>query len=200
MNEITDIIMKQKTIKIDKATLLAVELPEGAYCPNICQLPPSIGVNYFLYENGVNTPYKESLDIPKGNWQLLGRVPDIMEEQWGGIVEDASYKYPYEFTRKYENYDEGDFDFNCSSESALSLLRANEIYFENKYGDRRPPNLPIDADPYTSKEGYIKFREERKHLPHGDLMVSYEAYCMAWQEAQSKVWDKERTYLFIKVD
>lgn len=160
-------MLKTKTITTDKATVLVVELPEGAYYPNICQLPPSIGVNYFLYENGVNTPYKESLDIPKGNWQLIGRMPDITEEQAHSIVDKEFNEMTDEWF--YRNYSQ-DYDYNYTvGESLYSLLQANEVYFENR--------KPWEKD-----------------------VLQRNIDNMLDKESQSKVFDKERTFLFIKVD
>lgn len=177
--------MKQKTITTDKATLLVVEMREGiteiGNTDKRISIPDRKGGHHFVY----------------GNWQLLGRLPEITEEQADKVVDE--YTYNTGEIDGYYDY-ENDTQTDCPIESLNSLMYTNEVYFENKYGDERPPNLPVDADPYTSKKGYIKFREERKHLPPSDLMVSYEAYCMSWQESQSKVWDKERTFLFIKVD
>lgn len=158
-------MIKAKTITTDKSTVLVVEIPEGAYYPNICQLPPIIGVNYFLYENGVNTPYKEPLDIPKGNWQLLGRMPDTTEDQAGKIV-DEDNDYGITLYQNYTTTSMRYFDEQISAiESLYSLLQANEVCFENR---------ELKWKTFDTEEKY--------------------------KQAQSKVWDKERCYIFIKVD
>lgn len=175
ISEISE-VMKNKTIVTDKSTLLVVELPQGAYYPNICQLPPYIGVNYFLYENGVNTPYKEPLDIPKGNWQLLSRLPDITGEQASKVVDSHYVCEPWEQQGvwSYKDYcSENTYVWEIYK-SLYSLLQVNEVYFENSLGD------------FDSFDKLV-FNHSKDRLRE-------------WQEAQSKVWDKERCYLLIKVD
>src|SRR5690606_7771706 len=106
------LVMKQKTITLPHCELLVVELPYGAknirIDTNQSVIPYGKEVNYEVPGTKESYGYEETegFALPQGNWQLLGRLPDITEGQWKGVVEDASYKYPYEFTRKYENYNE----------------------------------------------------------------------------------------------
>lgn len=74
----------------------------------------------------------------------------------------------------FYNIMEGDPDilpFTSWREDFEKLLQANEVYFENKYRETIPYGFEEDA-------------MERQ----------------LWRTAQFKVWDKERTYLFIKGD
>lgn len=155
--------MKQKTITTDKATLLVVEVPEGAHSVRVCKHIRD-GIHYLLYDGGINTAYKEYL--PDGNWQLIGRIPDITEEQAERIVSSrikggGLISYPKQ--KCFKDYKNGGYPKGLTSLYSLkTLLQANEVYFENPI----PP--------------FIERLEDFK-------------------EAQSKVWDKERTYLFKKV-
>lgn len=136
--------MKQKTIKTDKGTLLVCEFPEyyrvyhrangTIFCSNV--------------RNKNAKPVWDSLE---GNWQLLGRLSEITEEQSSKVVPTMPIQKGK--TKRYIT----------AKEAVHSLLQANEVYFENPI----PP--------------FIERLEDFK-------------------EAQSKVWDKEHTYLFIKVD
>ena len=98
-------MLKTKTITTDKATLLVCELPKGitevTNTGKRLAIPDRKGGHHFVY----------------GNWQLIGRLPDITEEQAKLILPD------YHTERLY------------ATESIYDLLKANEVYFENPYRD-----------------------------------------------------------------
>lgn len=165
--------MKQKTINTDKSTLLVVEIPE--YYRVYHRANGTI-----FCSNVRNKNAKPVWDSFEGNWQLLGRLPDITEEQASKIVDRESkptYTYEMEYPEYvcdewwYRDYQCTDEDYMFSNytavESLYSFLQSNEVWFEN------PVDMDIECD-----------------------HISYKA----WQEVQSKVWDKEQTYLFIKED
>ena len=164
-------MLKTKTIKTDKATLLLVEMPEGAKFirieTNQAVVPYGQEVNYEVPATKESYGYEETegFALPEGNWQLLGRIPVITEEQADKVIDKSIH------TGLYAHYVNGIpvniYCYKESSDSLYSLLQANDIYFENPYKD---PGL----------------------IPSYELDV--------YREAQPKVWDKERTYLFIKVD
>lgn len=125
-------MLKTKTIKTDKATLLVVECPK----------------TYSLFHDD--------------EWNLIGRLPDITEEDAKLIVDEYD-DYGVTLYQNYATTSMRYFDEQITAIDSLhSLLQANEIYFENPI----PP--------------FIERLEDFK-------------------EAQSKVWDKERTYLFKKI-
>lgn len=142
-------MLKTKTIKTDKATLLVVECPK----------------TYSLFHDE--------------DWQLLGRILDITEDQSELIVESWIMPFPNGGTNEYyKDYVEGIFTKDFAIDSLYSLLKANEIYFENPLG--KPPT-----------------REDLKGKPpeaHAEIRETMRK----WHEAQSKVWDRDRTYLLIK--
>ncbi len=161
--------MKQKTITTDKATILLVELPLGSknirIDTNQAVIPYGKEVNYEVPATKESYGYEETegFALPEGNWQLLGRLPDITEEQAEKIVPDGYHKHIRADARWYWALL---FDF----------LKDNEVCFENPFGDEPKKHTVLNRGVVTTIE-WDK-----------------------WQEAQSKVWDKERTYLFIKVD
>lgn len=151
--------MKQKTITTDKATLLLVELPEGitevTNTGKRLAIPDRKGGHHFF----------------KGNWQILGRLPDITEEQ-------ASQLFGRNIIFKLYQYDIDTFPymFTTGLEAFNGLLEANGIMFENPLGKIHPhhPNYTGIAE---SIDGYLDRSDE-------------------WKEAQQKVWDRNRTYIF----
>lgn len=155
--------MKEKIIKTDKATLLVVELPEGS--KNV-RVNNARGI--FGYTDKINIVRWEALEF--GNLQLIGRLPDITEEQAVKTVDESIHSGLYAHYVKEVN-PPNVYRYRSSRDSLHTLLQANEIYFDNPLG-----------------ETIGKAREDNWILKH------------EWQETQSKVWDKERTYLFIKVD
>lgn len=154
--------MKQKTIKINKGTLLVCEFPEyyrvyhrangTIFCSNV--------------RNKNAKPVWDSLE---GNWQLLGRMPEITEEQSSKVVPTMPIQKGK--TKRYIT----------AKEAVHSLLQANEVYFENEYGKEKPTQI-----------AYIG------NVLEVEAKSALVLHKMKWQEAQSKVWDKERTFLFIK--
>lgn len=157
--------MKTKTISTDKATLIVAELPEGSHSVRLCKHIRD-GIHYLSYDGATNTAYKEFL--PDGSWQLIGRLPDITEEQSSKVVPTMPIQKGK--TKRYI----------AAKEAMHSLLQANEVYFENRLSEE--PD--ISASSYTDM--FTIAKQSRKHLQ--------------WELEQAKVWDKERTYLFIKVD
>lgn len=155
--------MKQKTIKIEKGTLLVVEPPEEA-------------INIYIHQDFIHyeTFGLHKFRLPDGSWQLLGKLLEITEEQAEDIVDSPLIEPPfrpfgstltYPSSKVWCDYTKGGCwwaEITTALDSLHTLLQANEIYFENPI----PP--------------FIERLEDFK-------------------EAQSKVWDKERTFLFIKV-
>lgn len=181
--------MKQKTIRTDKATVLVVELPEGAINPVVsmgyitARVPNhSYGIpTHDIWDYKKNEEYMAKYDPSKeyddwaknlhveGNWQLLGRLPEVTEEQWKQVVEE--WRMPFPDGRCdvfYKDYVEDVFTEDLPSESALTLLQANEVYFENRN--------PWEKD-----------------------VLQRNIDNMLDKESQSKVWDKERCFLFLKI-
>lgn len=170
--------MKHKTITTDKSTLLVVELPEGAKPHNShCD-----AILYTLPDGYVETEYPVESD-GSWEWKLLGRLPDITEDQAVRAVDESIHSGLYAHYVKEVN-PPNVYRYRSSRDSLASLLTSHEVYFENPLGeDPKITNGEYDDNGF----GDIDKRQFKEDLK-------------SWQEAQSKVWDKERTCLFIQVD
>ncbi|TYP89442.1 hypothetical protein BC792_12743 [Sphingobacterium allocomposti] len=185
-------MQKTKTITLPHLDLLVVELPEGA-------IYPVISMGYITarvpnHTDGVNDDWVKKLDVG-GDWKHLGAVGDVAEKVASNVVEfktiTSACKCEYcgfdiDCYRNYLEQSEDPtnvFTKNFSVNSLYSLLQANEVYFENKYGKEKPTQI-----------GFIG------NVLEVEAKSALMLHQMKWEKAQSKVWDKERTYLFIKVD
>lgn len=180
-------MIKAKKIKTDKATLLVVEMPEGYEDVRVYneewigrEMVP-VKDQAIIYECNNDT---EFVNLPEGDWQLLGRMTDMTEEQVETIV-DKSDRHTdcrlfIDYTANSTRYA---YLLDSATKSLYSLLQSNEVYFENKYGKEKPTQIAYI--------GNVLEMEAKSALM---------LHQMKWQNAQSKVWDKERTFLFIKVD
>lgn len=169
--------MKHKTITTGVCELFVCEVPEDSHVSQI-----SIGSG--IVETAIGHPngaYKP-LQLPEGNWQLIGRFPDTTDKQWGDIVDKMVFideDGEFEDVVKYRSYSEipitpfgKTYSPITSSQSGHSLLQANGVYFEN----------PLGAS--------------YKRMPEAGM--DYRSF-LRWHKAQEQVWDKERTFLFKKV-
>ena len=71
--------------KTSKAELLFVVLPKGAYDVKISQL---IGDRQKIRTRN------ESMPLPQGNWQLIGKLSEVSEEVAKGLVERCDCEGP----------------------------------------------------------------------------------------------------------
>lgn len=150
MNEI-------KLIETNGKKVLILEVPEGAS----------------EFETGTRTLFFNDfrIDIPFGDWQILGKSTELSEEQKGQVVECLEWEglvvyilYPDDPKKRR---------FTASrDESYLSWLKANEIVDRNPYGD------------YESAFVYSPLSFNLNEL---------EADQIKWQEAQKQV----RTYIIL---
>ncbi|SUJ18977.1 Uncharacterised protein [Sphingobacterium spiritivorum] len=147
--------MKQKQITTGKATIVVVDAPHG------------------------NIPHSNLLDFPDGSWSHLGPLSQVTEDQWKEIVDQVITSYQ-DYT---DNTVVPTFSLFSSTESGLSLLRANGVLLENPLGvwngpDGRPQTFP-DGAQFNSAIELYNFQKK-------------------WDKAQSEVW--KNPYIFIKVN
>ena len=193
--------MKQKTITTGVCELLLVELPEGAKNIRIetnqliIPYPKMILYEIPATEESYEYEETEGFDLPQGNWKLLGRLPDITEEQASKVVVKSIH------TGLYAHYVNGipvnTYCYKESLDSLYSLIQANEVYFENKETNPQKYNEALESEGIINgweKKRYNELRQNLAKIP------TFKQQMKIWHEAQSKVWDKERTYLFKKVD
>lgn len=189
-------MIKAKKITTDKATILVVELPK---CITTIQTDISGRICY--YTDRWNLLWSEKTSV-----ELLGRLPDITEEQAIGLVDsyEVSHNLDLTATLAFKDYNNGisedenvDYDywdeypFDTAIESLYSLLQSNQIYFENPLGIDRP-KLALDDKDYD-EFGFVVGEGIEK-------VKVWEDKYWDWLEAGKKVWDKDRTFLLIKVD
>ena len=165
--------MKQKTITTGVCELFVCELHYGA--KNIRIETNQLIIPYpkiILYEipateESYGYEETEGFDLPQGNWQPLGAVCDVSEEQADRFVDKSIYTGLYGYYVK--DIPLNTYCYKNALESFNTLLTANGVYFEN------PCRIYIDVEKRSDN-------------------------LMDWHKAQDQVWDKERTYLFKKMD
>lgn len=121
--------MKQQLIQTSKATILVVDLPEGA-------TDVASGNDKIMY--WIQYGFAKSLrvaNLPPGQWQLLGKTFDLSEEQWKDILP----RYIGGITG-YLDYESGRPDalVKSATESGLSLLISNKVFKENPISSEKP--------------------------------------------------------------
>ena len=94
--------------KTSKAELLFVVLPKGAYDVKISQL---IGDRQKIRTRN------ESMPLPQGNWQLIGKLSEVSEEVAKGLVDDIEF----ENTDYYMDYKIMKFGFIKAIPSLTSI-------------------------------------------------------------------------------
>lgn len=160
-----------KTITILSGRAMIVELPEGASDTTY----PKIGIaDLYFQKEGKHIPEESyiSVPIPEGNWQIVGRLSEITEEQAEQLVEPNG-------NGDYRNYEGAWGGFATAIQSLESAIRAEGWMFENPYGETEPAPLLID-----SEEEHRKFILDK----------------LRWMAAQSRVLDKSRCLLLRRVD
>lgn len=110
--------MKQKLITTEKATILALMLPEGA--SNI--FINNIGVLRYSHMQG---KWSKCIELPPGNCQPLGFANEVSEEVAKEIM-------PYEetfdnFNRFISGYRNGSVLYRIALPAFHSLLKDNEV-------------------------------------------------------------------------
>ena len=165
--------MKQQIIGLNKKLLL-VELPERAKFISI------EGDKLYYYQEFLGIKNIKSYRKLSEMCKYIGKLTDIKEEQFDGLVFRSKIVGYKDYNHKDKQLDKlGLFNallemkFKIAKESFFSKLEKDEIYFTN----------PLGEFPTKHNTG----------LEYGMEYISKQA---SWEEAQEKVWDKERTWLF----
>lgn len=149
-----------------KKKLLLVELPEGYVVVSVF---PSKRTLTMWNENGQYITEKLDFDVNE-----IGKLTDITESQFAEWVEAYT-----SLENRFRNYTVPayiEFLMKTAKESFFSKLQADEIYFENPLGKK--PHLGM-------------FIEQK-----GNCVKDYDKAFNEWQEAQQKVWDINRCWIF----
>lgn len=111
-------IIKTKIIETSKSKILVVGvLPERFLFDSMSQM---------IFFN-----HTEEVDMPQGNWQLLGRLSKLSEEQFSQVVESFGEHNGYRNYLSSSQFTE--LLKKTAKDSFLSLLEANGVVLENKY-------------------------------------------------------------------
>jgi len=109
-----------KTLELNGREILAVEVPEGSYLPDIYE---DKGKNYIDYWHNVHE-YSQ-IELPSGNWQILGRPSEITEDVARGLV--SWFELEGQLGYRDYSHDDPRFPFRTATESLLSWCKANGI-------------------------------------------------------------------------
>jgi len=164
-------------ITTSKATLLIVDLPEGAYDLEVKQMGEFFDKHYILtYKTPIrwDTFQKRNYDWDtrsESKIELIGKTFQLTEEQCAQIVNSfIEIEYPdYGSPFGIVNYPDGD----TAKESFHSLLEANKVYKENPYGSKEPDLS--DYDIRNASQDYVS-----------SLGVEISLNKDQWQESQSR--------------
>ncbi|MGJ1424536.1 hypothetical protein ACR79B_11125 [Sphingobacterium spiritivorum] len=119
--------MKQKQITTGKATIVVVDMPEGAIKINVVEgcygneYKDKIVYNLKEYTENQILNHIEQIDLPQGHWKLLSQFSQLTDDQWKDIV-DMDKTYYSTLTKNWSP---------SPTESGLSLLRANGVLLKN---------------------------------------------------------------------
>ena len=113
----------------------------------------------------------------------IGKLTDIKEEKFGEFVD-----HPNSLT------------YHTAKESFFSKLQVEGIYFENKY--EKPNKKDFELNPNNEHQRAMIIEDKRGQKPTWQSIFykNYQDKLKKWQEAQSKVWNLGKTYLFIVRD
>ena len=121
--------LKIKIIETQKARLLVVGgLPEDAR--EMAHGRPLIN-SMISYKSSIdNYKYTAIVPIPTADWRLLGKLSEITEEQWKGIVETHPVVGGFGYYK-----DTVPSFFNTASMAGLSLIES-EVCLKNPHGEQ----------------------------------------------------------------
>lgn len=176
-----------KLIPILSGRCLVVELTEGVPIPDVI----NTGQPHLSWlDIDIDLP---DINLPPGNWQIVGMLPEITEGQASSLVFRA-------ITGRYRNYTHVDFKGKGLGTGILNALALNNketaleslesaivaegyIFQSPEYPDINDPQFY--DDPYDGTGFY-------QELYSGELVD--------WKEAQSRVLSRERCLLLRRAD
>ena len=191
--------MKTKQITTSKGYFLLIELPEEAnptICCGRCFKPNEDEDDCWSAKECSSSNYKKFITVDKneswakegnrielpikGDFEILGKVSNLTEKQADYLVHSC----------QIDDYSIGTHTgLSTALQSFNSLLKANGVLFENPLGEN-----PCESQ---REKGYLSANcidSCQGSCWHG---LDYEPE--EWEEFQSKLWDKSRTYIFKKI-
>jgi hypothetical protein len=112
-----------KVHELNGRKIVAVKVPEDAHSfriDNSGYLLMVVPIN----DHNLSEFYLDDWKPLVGNWEILGRVNEITEQVWEGVVEKGM---PFGRVKRYKDYEFVDSCFYTATESALSFCKANSI-------------------------------------------------------------------------
>lgn len=137
-----------KTINTGISELVLVKVPDKSHKHLFTKIHGDNDLVFYI-EN----EFPKVVTIPDGKYELLGIAHDLTEEVWRKIVK-TNFRFNIKYNTLFLDYSTMHFKFKTATESGLSMLRANEIYDVNPYGEEcRSYSEVIDgADVFELKE------------------------------------------------
>lgn len=158
-----------KVIPILSGKAMIVEMPEGAINPHIH--PGSNGL-WYKYEGDKGGFSYKRCELPPGNWQIVGMLPEVTEEQAGMLVEkvmNGQHHQNYNYKSVIERW------VKTALESLESAILVEGYYLDkNPYAD----NLRDAVDKAPSRDYASKLEEVN-----------------IFRQAQTRVLDRSRCLL-----
>lgn len=167
--------MKQQLITTEKATILVVDLPEGAINPYMKYNPyhSRWTIQYKLPDQPGFTCSGSSVllfkdfggrkNYPKqGELELLGKTFELSEHDWKRIVESSEYYDPHAQPYPipcFKDYVDNVWKWEAY-QSGLSLLTANKVFKENPFAPIPHRGLYIHEYEYLVDMDYWKEAEQ----------------------------------------
>lgn len=142
-----------------KVDLIAVLLPEGAYNISVSYLTPNKYLMFDVRNYGRYVPERDkfnrqTINLPPGNWKLIGSPFDVTEEEARELV-DSWLDVGYQCYGEYEDL----AYVRTAIESWYSLLSHLQIYRENPF--KRPNEGEPDEDVFWEKSSQYQRGEAR---------------------------------------
>jgi len=170
-----------KTIKTTKGTFILVEVPKGACEFHIKKRDDGIiSLSYFIETRGF-------INLPAGNYELIGNPFELSDEQCEEIV-DTAYNSHGEKGCSYYGDSDGTYDpaFITPKISISSLLRANEIYRENPFGEK-PQRISYYVKDDTKRSDLWYLTDGSNNTIGYYDKIKFDSDLERWNEAQEKV-------------
>lgn len=198
-----------RQIPLLQGKALLVELPEGAESIGISDYEDR-GKNQYPLDNWWLTWHvnyeADGIDLPGGNWRIIGMLNEVTEEQAAGVVDE-----PYE--SGIEQYTEPDDVTGWIVSEAPMGTKYSKVMYKGYRDYTKDPDgySAREINPFGTAleslesaieaEGYLM---ESPHTPKcGCFGPAEEGACPAcdeWVESQSRVLDRSRCLLLGRAD
>lgn len=121
--------------QLNNKAIAVTGLPEGT-----CNFDINNLCNFLGFDDSETGSLDGVVELPEGNWSILGFTQDLKEEQWTTIVE-RSYRFPdhYLFHDYTSESTRWAYLLKTAIEAGHSLLKSKGLHVTNPYD--QDPNL-----------------------------------------------------------